>query len=61
MKVNCPLPELYDSAAVPAVSVVTLGKGGTEGLFKITATPPLAFQSEFTCAAGIVGLFVRLP
>ena len=28
------------------------------GLFDICSTPLVAFQSEFTCAAGIVGLFL---
>ncbi len=30
---------------------------GIVGLFKIWATPLVAFQSAFTCAAGMVGLF----
>ena len=59
MYVNCPLAELNDSAAVPADAVTTLLNGGTTGLFKIAETPLLEFQSAFTCADGIVGLFVK--
>ena len=50
---------LNDSAAVPADAVTTLLNGGTTGLFKIAETPLLEFQSGFTCADGIVGLFVK--
>ena len=60
MNVNSPFVELYDRAAVPAAAVVTLDCGGTTGLFKITPTPLVAFQSELICAAGIVGLLERL-
>ena len=61
VNVNSPFAPLYERLPPPeAAAVVTLGSGGTEGLLRITATPPLAFQSEFTCAAGILGLLVRL-
>ena len=55
--VNSPLVVLYDKEGVPAVAVVILGCFGTTGLFKITEIPLVASQSEFTCAAGMVGLF----
>ena len=60
VKVNSPFCALYVRVDDPAAVKVTLGSGGTTGLFKITATPLDAFQSEFTCAAGIVGLLVRV-
>ena len=57
--VNCPLAALNVSDGLPAAAVVTLDRGGTTGLFKIAETPLLEFQSAFTCAEGIVGLFVK--
>ena len=60
VNVNSPFCELYVRVDVPTAVKVTLGSGGTKGLFNITATPLDAFQSEFTCAAGIVGLLVRV-
>jgi hypothetical protein len=33
--------------------------GDNTGLFRICATPDVAFQSELTCAAGIVGVLIR--
>ena len=56
---NSPLAELNTRDGLPADAVVTLDKGGTTGLFKIAEEPLLEFQSEFTCAAGMVGLFVK--
>ena len=60
VNVNSPFVELYDRAAVPAAAVVTLDCGGTTGLLRIRETPLVAFQSALTCAAGMVGLLVRL-
>ena len=59
VNVNSPLAVLYARAADPAAAVVTLGCAGTTGLFSITPRPLDAFQSAFTCAAGIVGLLVK--
>ena len=60
MYVNCPLPPLKVREGVPAEFTTRLVRGGTVGLFNITATPLDAFQSAFTCAAGMVGLLDRL-
>ena len=38
---------------------VALFTVGIVGLFKISATPLVAFQSELTWAAGIGGVFVK--
>ena len=50
-----PPPEVIN----PESLVNRLVAVGIVGLFKISETPLLEFQSAFTCAEGIVGLFVR--
>ena len=60
VNVNSPLAALYVRVDPPGAVRVTLGCCGTTGLLRILVTPPDAFQSDGTCAAGIVGVFVRL-
>ena len=51
------VPSIFTPPSTVVDAVGNSYGAGIVGLFRICATPEAAFQSEFTCAAGIVGLF----